>query len=560
MKACWIASACFAVAVASACLWESWRHFSGAFGGHGGPAVLLGPRRTVERFVPRGERVTLYRSDSVDRPSHVCRSIFLSMAWAAGAGNVEEKRSLDGTERYVLVAPVAFTPDSLPGNPAYREYRLENVGRIWIREGAPVACSAPDGVAPSKIRDDGIAAIARECADWREALGLVAPLALALALLGVGLRRMPPWQSFVCAFAVFALNAMFALSHTFTGPCGTGVFGGRAKALVESGWDFSTLANPNMGEYFQAAYPPLQAVVTAVGYAVAGCCGEWLTQLGPVVFLAAAFLVLDGMSRDGADGSPAMSLLLAASCLTGPMVRAAGNFCAEPLMVLVVASGWSAVRRGNDRGWFLIGLAGLVKNEGLFYAPAIAVAEMAAGRLRLRGLPVLALGLVPVALWHFGCRWMGASLYDYAAPWQCDPAKAFAAARALLLEMALHPWRYAFVFVVLAVCVRAARHAHGIKPRLRAAAMAALPPVAFFCVCAAGICYAFSLSRAPDFAWHVSCLARLLAPVSILALANSQFRIPVSQSGEGQNSNTQTLKHPNTQTLNRFCTLPEFVV
>ena len=525
--ACW----CFAGAVAAACICESWRLPALAFGAEDGSRPIRAPRRAVERFVPRGERVTLLRVDCADSPSQVCRQIFLSVAWAAGAGNVEEKRALDGTERYVVTAPFPAAPGSLAGNPHYREHADSEFGRVWIRDDAPVAASANDGVEKwREVRGAGIAAVARECGEWREALGLVVPVLLSLALLAMGLGRMPSRVALLAAATVFLTGAMFALSHTFVGPCGTGVFGGRARAFVESGFRFAKLADPKMGEYFQAAYPPLQALVTAAGYLVAGMCGEWLTQLGPVMYLAAAVVAMDGMSRVGAQGPGCGTnraiacALLASACLTGPMLRAAGNFCAEPLMMLAVASGWAALRRGCASGWLLVGLAAFAKNEGVFYVPAVFAAEAAAGRLRfrLREAAALACGLVPAVTWHVGCRCAGASLYDYASPWQCDPSRAFAALCALLQEAAIHPWRYAFVAVALACAVRAWR-AEG-KGRVGAALRAALPPFAFFVVCATGICWAFSISRAPDFAWHLSCLPRLLAPASALALAEALSR------------------------------------
>lgn len=514
MKAGGIVGVCFAVAVLSASICDSWHLVSLGFCGGSGSGIVQRPRRAVERFVPKGERVTVLRTDSADCPSQVCRSIFLSAAWAAGAGNVEEKRELDGTERYVIVAPMAFPPEDLARNPRYREFGGKDVGRIWIREDA----AALDLGSPET-------GVARECVVWREALGLVAPISLAVLLAAIGLGRLPRSVEWIGGAVVLALNAFFALSHTFTGPCGTGVFGGRARALVESGWNLSRLADPGMGEYFQASYPPLQAIVTAVGYSIAGTCGEWITQLGPVVFLTAAFLVMTGMRRDDAGRanteSTAWCMLVASACVTRPMIHAAGNFCGEPLLLLIVASGWSVLRRGDDRGWFLIGLAGLVKNEGLVYVPAIVVAETLSGRLRIRGLVDLALGLVPVALWHVCCRFTGAALYDYAAPWQCDIAHAAVAARELVCEMGMHPWRYAFLAVVAAAAVRAARAAEGGLARVRATMRAALPTLAFFAVFAAGMCYAFSLSRAPDFAWHVSCLPRLLAPAAVLALVGA---------------------------------------
>jgi len=522
VKARGIAATALAAAVAAACLRESMPFAALAFGGCDGTRPVMKARLAVERFVPRGERVTFLRNDMPNDPSQVCRSICLSLAWAAGAGNVDEKRSLDGLERYVYVAPVAIDPEELAKNPKYRKLGDGASGRIWVREGAPAKPPEDGG---REMRDAGIAAVARDRGrSLREALELVPPLLVACALLAVGLGRAPSAASVACAVAVFSLNALFALSHSFTGPCGTGVFGGRAKALVESGWNLATLADPGLGEYFQCAYPPLQALVTAAGYALSGACGDWLAQAGPPIYLASAFLAMDGMRCDG-RGAPgfatARRMLLFAACATEPMVHAAGNFCAEPLAMLAAACGWAAVRRGSACGWVAIGLAAFAKNEAVFYVPAVAAAEAAAGRFRFRMREAAALGcgLAPAVLWHIGCRFAGASLYDYAAPWQCDPARAFAAVRALVHEIAFHPWRYAFIGVAMACAVRA-RRADG-EGGAGAALRKALAPLAFFAVCAAGICFAFSLSRSPDFAWHLSCMPRLLAPVAALALAIS---------------------------------------
>ena len=520
MKASRVAWALLAAAAAAASLCESAGLAKFAFGGSDGSRLSISVRRAVGRFVPRGERVTFYRGDSAERPSQICRSLFLSMAWAAGAGNVGEKRSLDGDERYVVVSPLSFVPASLRENPRYREFRGPETGAIWIREDAPVALlEREDCGAPAEIRGAGIAAVARECWDWREAVSLAAPAALSLALLAFALRRIPSRGELLLCAAVCVPVAMFALSHSFTGPCGTGVFGGRAKALVESGWNIASLADSGMGEYFQAAYPPMQALVAAVGYAMSGVCGEWLVQLGPVMFLGAAFLAM----ASGCSGGFPARLLLAAACVTHPMAMAAGNFCAEPLMLLLVASGWRAVVRGDARGWFLVGLAAFVKNEGIFYAAAVAAAEAAArpsGRTAAEvreAAAALALGLLPAALWHFGCRWIGASLYDYAQPWRPDFARGLAALKAVALEAALHPWRYMFAPVAGSAWVSARACGANGGDGARSARAAAV----FFAVCAGGACCAFSLSRAPDFAWHLSCMPRLLAPAAALALARA---------------------------------------
>ena len=517
-----------AVAAAAACIFESRRFFAIGFGGYDGSEIVRAQRATVERFVPKGGRVTMYRSDSAERPSHVVNSMFLSVAWAAGAGNVDERRELDGSERYIVSAPASFTPAGLESNPRYRELSGPNGISMWARDDAPlVDPHACGGGEAGEVRGAGILAVARESGEWREALGLLAPLALSLLMLALALRRAPSKAAVACAAAVFALNALFALSHTFTGPCGTGVFGGRAKALVESGWNLAALADPGLGEYFQCAYPPLQAIVTAFGYAVAGRCGEWLTQLGPVMFLASSFLVMAHISTtpasaaSGESGRPptdsgdaARCILLAACCVGEPLVHATGNFCAEPLLVLTVASGWTMVMRGDRRGWFLVGLSGLVKDEGLFYAPAVVASEAAAGRLERRGMIDLALGLAPVAVWHVGSRLLGASLYDYAPPWRPDVSHALCAARELLLELLLHPWRHPFPVFALGAAVGGLRPRMSGRPGIRV-----IPALAFFATCSLGICFAFSLSRATDFKWHVSCLPRLLAPVSVLSLS-----------------------------------------
>ena len=496
---------CFACAVAAACACESWRLPALAFGADDGSRPVLATRRAVERFVPRGERVTLLRVDRADNPSQVCRQIFLSVAWAAGAGNVEEKRELDGNERYVVTAPFPAALSSLAGNPRYREHSDSESGRVWIRDDAPFAVTAnDDGEGLRHIRGAGIAAVARECGDWREALGLVVPALLALAMLAAGLGRMPSRTALLAAAAVFLPSAMFALSHTFAGPCGTGVFGGRARAFVESGCSLATLADPKMGEYFQAAYPPLQTLVTAAGYIVAGSCGDWLTQLAPCLFAAAAAVFLASRTTGIAR------LWLALLFLTPVALMTTGQFYPEPLMALGVLVGWERVRDGQFGGWLLLGAAGWFKNEGLMFLFAAWLAwRIVAGADHARLRDLAAAMVLPLA-WHVGCRLAGASLNDYVAPWRLSPLRGL---RALLESLRLafaRSWHYGFAYPAALVAI--------LIPSIRRKARPLLAALLFTAFSVAFFCLAYACSTA-DEAWHLSTsLPRLLwMPALILA-------------------------------------------
>lgn len=323
----------------------------------------------------------------------------------------------------------------------------------------------------------------------------------------------PDFGRTACGSAVLALAVIaggMTLCHTFLGPCGTGVSGGRAKLV----WMFRGLppgffTDPAY-DLYQAAYPPLQALIVLGGDLAAGGCGEWLLQLMVVGFSCTLFLLVARTTRPHA----AALALLFAFFLPHPVLVSTTTFCSEPLMALLVLAGWFRIRDGKDDGWIILGCAGLVKNEGILYLPAIWLAlRLLSGRAAARPA-FLALGLLPAAAWHVGCRALGTSLHDFAPVWSPDPIRAGIACLRVLRECFLTPWHYAFAFpLAVALAISGARHPSARFGRL------VVPLAAVFLLLA--FVFVYSLSRAPDFEWHLDSLPRLLWPVALLLLSES---------------------------------------
>jgi len=467
-------------------------------------------RRAVERYVPEGEMVYLYRNDMQSRPSQIFRSIFLSTAWATGAGRLKETRHLNGEERYVLTGPTFSRPDSLVGDCRYVELKSDSAtGPLWVREDAPVR------LAQAKI----------VISQWREMAGLMIPVLIALVLFWWGVRRIPDKMVFAASCIVFMVVAIVSMSHHISGVCGLGVFGGRARMLVERGWDFTSLADASAGEYFQSAYPPLFAVITALEFMVTGGFGERLVQLSSPLFWTVSFAVLACALREEGERGTVPLVLLLCAMLVRPIVVAVGNFYAEPLLLLLLGCGWVRLRRNDALGWLSIALTGLVKNEGLLYLLAMVVWQMVRKKrmcLSRKEFVLIGIGLMPVCAWHLGCRYLGARLYDYAMPWDPSISHGLLAALTIIEELFMHPWRCPFLVTlgcVFVIVVVASRHMN-IVTDAKIGLRDVFPSVVLFLTFVTALCYVFALSRAPDFRWHVSSVPRLLVPIGILALCD----------------------------------------
>ena len=373
---------------------------------------------------------------------------------------------------------------------------------LWLREGV-----APKGV-------DSFPAVS----SMREMVGVAVVGLLVFAFGWFAVRSgggAADWGAWLCAAVVLLVAGGLALTHTFVAPTGLGVWGGKAKLLYLCGGLPDGFFTDPARAPLQPAYPPGLTLLTLLAYAVSGGCGEWLTQL-VVVFAAAALCALLCSRTE----SWAARLWVLAALLTPLSLRMASLYYAEPFVAFLVLAGWMRIRRGRGvlSGWILIGAAGLFKNEGsVLCLVCWAALRLTDGRRTapLRGL--LAALVLPCA-WQVGCRLMGGTLYDFAAPWQPDFARLWTAAVFAFRAAFLRPWDYAFAwpFAALLLAFAPFRRLFAAKCAnergLRAAAVAAFSASVAFV-------YVLSLSRAPDFDWHLStALPRLLWVPSLLLL------------------------------------------
>ena len=303
---------------------------------------------------------------------------------------------------------------------------------------------------------------------------------------------------------VLGASAFVALAHSFVGPYGYAVTGGKAKLWLLSGGIPSGFFTDGAWRFLEPAYPPGCAALTFGCYGAARFCGDWLTQIAPCVFAAVAAAFLASRTRGVAR------LWLVLLFLTPVALMMTGQFYPEPLMALGVLVGWERVRDGRSCGWLLLGAAGWFKNEGLFLLFAAWLAwRIVEGSRRARARDLACAMALPLA-WHVGCRLAGASLNDYVAPWRLSPMRGLRALGELLTLAFLRPWDYGFAYpaAILAALVPSIRRKA--RPFVAAVLFAAFS-VAFFCL-------AYACSTANE-AWHLSTsLWRLLwTPALIFA-------------------------------------------
>lgn len=303
---------------------------------------------------------------------------------------------------------------------------------------------------------------------------------------------------------VLGATGLIARAHPFVAPYGLAITGGRAKLWFLSGGIPSGFFSDSAWRLLEPAYPPGCAALTFGCYGASGICGDWLTQLVPCLFAAAAAIFLASRTTGLAR------LWLALLFLTPVAIMMTGQFYPEPLMALGVLVGWERVRDGRWGGWLLIGAAGWFKNEGLMFLLAAWLAwRIVEGSRRARARDLACALALPIA-WHTGCRIAGASLNDYVTPWRLSPMRGLRAlVEALKLAFA-RPWRYGFAYPAAIVAA--------LVPSIRREARPLLAALLFTAFSVAFFCLAYACSTA-DEAWHVSTsLPRLLwTPALILA-------------------------------------------
>ena len=458
-------------------------------------------RELVERFVPPGEDV-YYCADSEDgRLQPAERSIHLSLSWAA----IPRPVRFGGTNG---VGGASFVAVSRFRRVEFNGYVLvaeNDYAALWRREDVPLReQDVPISVSPLR---EGIGA------------AVVSLLVLAFAALLMRRRRLwpPRLGAPICAAVVFAVAGALALAHTFVAPTGLGVYGGKAKLLFLGGGLPPGFFADAAYSSFQPAYPPGLALLTLAAYAVSGGCGEWLTQ--PLVVAASTALAAVICSRTRSFAANALVLALMLSPLS---LRLSSFYYAEPFVALFVLLGWMRVRerQGDVAGWLVIGLAGLFKNEGAVLAVVCWLALRLVDGRRTAPMRGLVAALALPAVWHIGCRLAGAELYDFAAPWDPDFSRMRDALAFAAKEAFARPLEYAFAWplgIAIFIATALRRNVSRTRGLFAALLVAAVSTVAF--------AYVFSLSRAPDFCWHLhTAMPRLLwTPALLLAFEISRL-------------------------------------
>lgn len=458
-------------------------------------------RELVERFVPPGEDV-YYCADSEDgRLQPAERSIHLCLSWAASPRPVR----FGGTNG---VGGASFVAVSRFRRMEFNDYvrvAENDYAALWRREAASLReQDAPVLVSPLR---EGIGA------------AVVSLLVIAFAAFLVRHHRLwpPRLGAPICATVVAAVAGALALTHTFVAPTGLGVYGGKAKLLFLCGGLPPGFFTDAAYSSFQPAYPPGLAMLTLAAYAVSGGCGEWLTQILVVAASAALAAVFCSQTRSFAADALALALMLSPLSL-----KISSFYYAEPFVALFVLLGWMRVRerQGDVAGWLVIGLAGLFKNEGAVLAVACWLALRLVDGRRTAPVRGLVAALALPAAWHIGCRLAGAEFYDFAAPLDPDFSRMRDALAFAARESFARPWEYAFVWPLgIAICIATAARRNVRRTRgLFAALLVAAVSVATFA-------YVLSLSRAPDFCWHLhTAMPRLLwTPALLLAFEISRL-------------------------------------
>lgn len=505
--------------------------------------------RLVRDALPEGGSVCLVSSDD-SREASVETAMRQAVAWEVAPAPVPQGGAAEcGRLADAVLCPSCATGDiAWLANPGSGFTKVgEAMGReLWVREGdasarrpsadvslrtelvglLPVAIVVVSGLLVGGTPGMLLAVVAHSLLAMAVALGGISfsrPLAwgivpLAVACAGFvrrgvprdGVRRQVSPSATICACLIFAVVSGLALAHRFVPPYGLAVTGGKAKA-----WFLAQGAHPSffadaVWRVFEPAYPPGCAAQVLGCYAAAGRCGDFATQLLTCVFLAllaaAALAQMHGAWR---------KVWLAALFLAPASLMAAGQFYPEPLMALCVLVGWLCVGEGKSvpLGWFLLGMSGWFKNEGLVFLLAAWVAWRLADCRRADVRDLLLGAALPVA-WHIGCRATGAHLNGYAAPGQISALRGARAAAEVLRRAFLRPWETVFAYpAAAAAAVWIRRRGESLPRSFRAALVFAVLSLLSFCAI-----YACG-DAATDLQWHLrTSLPRLLlTPALILA-------------------------------------------
>ena len=396
-----------------------------------------------------------------------------------------------------------------------------NSALLWLRDDQSCHDQSSDGAQPPGA--------------WREMAGVAIVCAMIALFVWWMLPRSKSCRSLLvpvlCVVVFFAFASALALAHTFMAPTGLGVHGGKAKLFYLSGGIPNGFFVDKAFSSYQPAYPPGLALLTLVAYMVAGGCGEWLTQLIPL-FAATATLWLAVRRGVGCGWS---TLWITAAFLGEQTLQMATLHYAEPFVAMLSLLGWIRLRecRSDLVGWMLLGSCGIFKAEGLVVVvvavwAALGIGAVATARRTCSGLVgeavfkwvkwLVVASALPLT-WHIGCRLAGGEFYDYAPIWEFDYGRLCTAAVYLLKIAFFEPWRYGFIYpiamvIVLGAIVCRLGRRNAFPPvEMLAAALVAI-------ICLGAFAFVYSLSKAPDFSWHLwSSASRLLWVPSLFLLS-----------------------------------------
>ena len=190
------------------------------------------------------------------------------------------------------------------------------------------------------------------------------------------------------------LAILCILTHTLRSPNGTAVYAGKAKLWCQLGMPHDFFTNKSW-EVYLPAYPPGLTILSGVYYLVAGVFDNWLVQIVPFAGSFWCMYILYAYTRNIVNKS---AVLLFFSLPTS--VYLSCGFYAESYVALLMIIFFLRIEQGRDGclTWFLAGLAGIFKNEGLvFYIIACISYSIIVRRVEFAKFLV---GIVPALVWY----------------------------------------------------------------------------------------------------------------------------------------------------------------
>ena len=453
--------------------------------------------RAAARSAPEGKAALLCGNAGSINP--VDRSRLIAMSWERSPDAPAVVDAFSGLQDFDAVLSSTWVSNPVAA-------RLESAGfsvassneyvKTWTRGG----CSARE----RRISDDNVPLL-------RELAALALELVIALSVFAlVSKRRFPGGWTFAVALAVALALGAVALSHPLLAPNGLGVYGGKAKLLFECGSFPDGFWTDPRYSVLQPAYPPGLALVAWLHFALSGGCGDRMVQLTVVFAMAILCLAMMRGSRSRQD-----ALAAAVFCLSPIAVRMSAGFYAEPFAVLMLLCGWNMAADGRRiSGALAMGLAALFRLEAgpvafLFAGGACAFAEG-----RRERIAMLAASAAPAFAWLVFCAAAGGggpSDWDFSR----SPQFGLVVYAALCEAKAL--WMFVIPVAVLAILKPPLN-----MPRLSAANVAALAPMALLLIAIPAVC-AFHVS--PHARWMIdNTIPRLVWYIAAIPLFGMTLR------------------------------------